>query len=168
MDATEAFAPLIGMPAWQVRRGHANNLTLEFGEPHLRRREAIPDARVPALQRRQVWIEGDWHFWVHCCHWTIYENGIAIAHEEADDNKIDGATKRLDSQALIAVEGLDESGAIRLRFEHGLVLELRPYASYADFGDEGAELWMLFRPDGQVVSCMSDGTVTTESAKAGG
>ncbi len=165
LDIEQAFAPLIGLPAWQVRRGHANYLTLEFGEPHLRTREAFPDARVPIMRRRQVSTMGDYHFWVHCCHWTIFEHGVAIAHEEAEDNKIDGATKRLDSQTLMSLAGPDGAGTLRFVFEHNLILELRPYASYADFGEEGAELWMLFRPDGQVVSSMSDGSLTIESAK---
>jgi hypothetical protein len=30
----EAFATLLGMPAWCVRKGHASCLTLEFDEPH--------------------------------------------------------------------------------------------------------------------------------------
>ena len=31
----DAFGPILGSPAWQVEKGYASFLTLEFGEPYL-------------------------------------------------------------------------------------------------------------------------------------
>src|SRR6266478_1567630 len=73
----DLFAPLVGQLVWQVRRGVGTFLTLEFGTPHLSIREPIvasPDslARVRRnLQRRGVYVTGDWHFWVQYGEWKI-------------------------------------------------------------------------------------------------
>jgi hypothetical protein len=56
----QTFAPLIGSPAWFVRKGYGSSLTMEFGNPHLVIRQ--PKAASPqvsdhvrrALARRLV------------------------------------------------------------------------------------------------------------------
>ena len=33
IEALQAFAPVYGLPSWQVKHGHDSFLTFEFGEP---------------------------------------------------------------------------------------------------------------------------------------
>src|ERR1700676_478999 len=83
-----AFAPLIGLPAWFIQRGHGSFLTLEFGAPHLEIREPKVvrpdmDERVAALlRRRQVSLGGEWHLWIYCCHWRVLSGSEEIAWSE--------------------------------------------------------------------------------------
>jgi hypothetical protein len=66
-----AFAPVTGLPAWNVRKGHGSFLTLEFGKPHLVVRQPIvaaPEASDEvrtALRHRSVYPHGEWHLWIY-------------------------------------------------------------------------------------------------------
>jgi hypothetical protein len=81
----QTFAPLIGLPAWFVRKGYGSSLTMEFGNPHLEIRQ--PKAASPqvsdqvrrALARRLVLPRGDWHLWIYCCHWRVLAEDREIA-----------------------------------------------------------------------------------------
>jgi hypothetical protein len=152
-----AFAPLIGLPAWLVRRGHGSFLTLEFGAPHLKIREpkvAPPDMdeQVAALFRhRQVIPRGEWHLWIYCCHWRVLSGGTEIAWSEASDEEIGAAVKELDGQLLTAVEADPARGTSVFEFDHGASIHTWPY------GSGGDTQWMLYMPSGDVFSYREDG-----------
>src|SRR5580704_16850183 len=99
------FAPVIGLPAWCVQKGHGSFLTFEFGTPHLYLREpreliaelstqSLPMRRQ--LQRRRVVPRGEWRLLIYCCHWRCSEDGIAQSMDESTDAEIIAAAKCMD------------------------------------------------------------------------
>lgn len=154
----DAFGPIIGSPAWLVRRGHGSFLTLEFGEPHLKIREpkvAPPEitneqART-ALQRRLVIPRGDWHLWIYCCHWRVLSTNTEVAWSESPDAEIDKAARILDGRHLVSVEVDPSKGTSVFKFEQGAHLQTWPYGKGAD------EQWMLCMKSGDVFRYREDG-----------
>lgn len=145
------FAPLFGQRCWLVRQGHGSFLTLEFGEPNLRVREAQPNSKH--LKRPTVTVQGDWHLWIYICHWRIMEAGDEIAWSESPDEVIAKGTRAIDGQMLMDLAIDPQTGASQFRFELGTVLHLSPL-------DAESELWMLYAPDGNVLSARGDGHYT--------
>lgn len=152
-----AFAPLVGLPAWQVRRGHGSFLTLEFGAPRLKIREPkVPppdmNERVAAIfGRRQVTPRGEWHLWIYCCHWRVLSGGNEIGRSNASYDEIDAAAKELDGQLLTAAEADPTQGTSAFEFDLGATLQTWPYGG----GDDTQ--WMLYMPSGDVFSYREDG-----------
>src|SRR5882757_6558379 len=96
-----AFKRLYGKPCWGVKQGHGSSLTLEFGKPHLEIRDPIV-ARAGAskkvrasLERREVYVHGDWHLWIDCCAWEVLLNNKQLAHSESTDVRITRAANFL-------------------------------------------------------------------------
>jgi hypothetical protein len=144
------FADIIGKRAWLVRKGYSSMLTMEFGEPHLRVREVLPEAKAKALRRPLVTVRGDWHLWVHSCDWRIREGGADVAHSEGTDAEIERGARALDGQLLLGVEVDPASSSSRLRFELGTTLEMTAY-------DRESESWLLYATNGHVLSLRGDG-----------
>ena len=149
------FAPLIGRPCWQVKPGYGSFITLEFGEPHLEIREpkdAAPDASPKVREifsQRNVTVRGEWHLWVYCCNWSILNTDQIVGC--SDDNESFGtATQFLDGQALTAA-ATDSSASSQFFFDLGGLLTTTPY-------DDDSEQWMLYQPDGNVLSLRANGT----------
>ena len=151
------FAPLIGLPAWCVRKGYGSMLTLEFGQPHLRIREPIVCSETrseqvrTALQRRQVHPVGYWQLQIYCCNWRVLSNGQEIAWSEAPDEKIVAAAKQIDGQLLISVTAKPATGTSEFRFDQGVYLKTWPYNAEKD------EQWLLFKRSGAVFTYRADG-----------
>ncbi|WP_160311402.1 hypothetical protein [Rhodopirellula islandica] len=130
-------------------------MTLEFGEPHLEIREPRdpkPEASANVrdlLARRHVTIRGDWHLWVYCCSWSILNDGQPVGTSEDDDAGIDDAVRSLDGQALTAFSA-DSQANSKFTFDLGGALSTSPY-------DADSEQWMLYQPDGNVLSLRADG-----------
>jgi hypothetical protein len=154
---TEAFKPLIGLPAWFVRKGQGSFLTLEFGKPHLRIREPIeasPEAseRVRrSLARRHVAPAGEWHLWIYCCHWVVLSGEAEISSSESSDRKIRSAVQELDGQRLVAVAVDPTKGTSAFRFDLGVSIQTQPDGHDID------EQWMLYMKSGDVFTYRSDG-----------
>jgi len=153
-----AFASVIGLPAWFVRKGYGSFLTLEFGTPHLRIREPIvaspgAGARIRAvLQRRKVTPHGDWHLWIYVCHWRVLSNGAQVAWSEASDEEICAAAREIDGQLLTNVEVDPTQGTSAFRFDQGASVQTWPY----DDGN-GDEQWMLYMKSGDFFTYRGDG-----------
>ncbi|MEM7247202.1 MAG: hypothetical protein AAF533_17810 [Acidobacteriota bacterium] len=151
----EAFAPLIGMPAWRFQQGYSSFLTLEFGEPRLETSMSGLGMKLPdgsrRVRKRHVTPRGDWHLWIYMTSWTLSFEGERLAHCESSRRLIGSATRVLDGQALASVELREPSGMV-FDFEFGGRLEVKPYE-----GDELNELWLLYEPSGEVFSLWSDG-----------
>ncbi len=145
-----AYGPILGCPAWQVKKGHGSFLTLEFGEPRLEIREPREDRH---FRNRNVTICGDWHLWIYCCNWAIAQNGKHLAHSESDDEAIAKATAQLDGQCLKRLWMEPGTVVTHFEFDLGAVLKTFPYD---DDDDEPNEQWMLFEPSGDVLSVRSD------------
>lgn len=86
----DAFAPIAGLPSWEVRRGHGSFVTLEFGAPRveisdvqaLRKPIAGETLEVPS---RSAYVHGEWHLWIYCCEWSLAWRDREIGHSESPD-----------------------------------------------------------------------------------
>ncbi len=145
-----AFKPILGRPAWQVKKGYGSFLTLEFCEPRLEIREPRENKH---FRNRNVTVRGEWHLWVYCCDWKIVIDGKRLAHSESDEEAIAQATARLDGQCLKELWMEPETVVTHFQFDLGGILTT---LSYDDDDDEPNEQWMLFEPLGNVLSVRSD------------
>lgn len=152
----DSFAPLLGEPCWQVRRGYGSFLTFEFGDPHL---EIYEPRTVPAhyservrkrLARRNIFIHGDWHLWIYCCDWLVTAHGERIG-ESSTHERMDRAAAELDGQALIQVHRDAETDHWFFNFDLGGQLETIPYdkPQYPQ--------WYFHEPSGYVLTVRGSG-----------
>lgn len=104
------FAPIIGLPAWNVRKGHGSMLTMEFGEPRLDIREPLAATTassprvVEQLARRRVTPVGLWHLWLYGCDWRLLMNGSQTASSTDTDAILAQAAQSIDGQKLISLK----------------------------------------------------------------
>ena len=117
----EFVGPMLGLPAWDVRKGHGSFLTFEFGEPRLGRPEG-----------------GQWHLWIYCCHWRAFQGASALAWSEDSDELIERAASKLNGQKLVAVRADPSQGHSTFTFDLGCSLETWPYGD-----DATEEQWMI-------------------------
>lgn len=142
----DLLAEIIGKVAWHAQHGYSSFLTFEFGDPHLETWEQ------PG-RRRHVNVRGQWHLWIHSCHWQAFEGKELLADSENDDAHLERAAAILDSQVLTAVEIDPSTAACVFRFDLGGRLETTP------FGDNPEdEQWLLYRPAGDVLTLRADST----------
>jgi hypothetical protein len=159
MDADpiqKAFAPLIGLPAWLVRKGHASCLTFEFGQPHLKIRQPImsPSGSEQArrlLSKRSISPRGEWHLWIYCCHWRVLSDRNEIAWSESPEQAIVKAARELDGLLLTKVS-VDRVGRTsEFAFESETTIQMWPY------DEDDSPQWMLFTQSGDVLTYRADG-----------
>lgn len=149
------FRPLHGRPCWGVRTGHANNLTLEFGDPHLEVREPkrseSPSPRVRRLlARRRVFVHGAWHLWVRSADWSLRLRGGRTTTSAAPDPSV---VAELDGEALVSCAVHPRTLRMVLRFDLGAALTVtRPAAA-----EDDDELWSLYLPRRTVLTLRADG-----------
>jgi hypothetical protein len=152
------FAPLIGLPAWGVQKGHGSMLTFEFGSPHLVIREPIanPSTDDPKirklLRRRHVVLHGAWNLWIYICHWRCIESSVEQCSDLSSDLEINEATKLMHGQQLTAVKIDAASRRSSFRFDLGVTLETWPHE-----GPDNDDQWLLFTPTGYVLTFRADG-----------
>jgi hypothetical protein len=141
--------PLVGVPCWNLKQGYGSFLTFEFGEPNLE----IGKVRKWKTEspRRVVTLRGQWHLWIYCCEWTIERYDQQLAYSESHRSAIHIACDHLHGQALTDIDVNPSDGRTRFKFDLGGELLTKPY------GEELTEQWMLFDPEGQVLSVRSDG-----------
>jgi hypothetical protein len=165
----DAFAPIIGLPAWGVMKGQGSMLTLEFGQPRLVIREPItaqasasPEIRA-RLARRRVRPVGAWHLWFYSCNFRLLVHGYQTAWSEESDAVLDAAAREIDGQKLLSVAVNQPQGTSSFEFDLGARLETWP-SSDAD----NDEQWMLYTPEARVLSFYADGHHTWEEADQDG
>jgi hypothetical protein len=158
----DAFAPLLGLPAWSVKRGHGSFVTLEFGNPRLDVREPDRSLRIVEsprteriLRRRRVTPVGDWHLWIYLSAWELRQGGETIATWDFDVDSVDAALSELDGQVLKTFDLRPSPFETVFDFDLGGQLVVRPYES-ASLDPE--ELWLLYEPSGEVLTLRSDAT----------
>jgi hypothetical protein len=159
------FADLHEKPAWLVRKGYAGSLLFEFGAPHVEFREISARSALPANvtslsprlksrgPRRHAKISGDWHLWIDCCDWGVFEGEALVAHSESSAAEIEAAAAFLNGQRLIKATAGPEKGASTFVFDLGGRLNTSPY----DDWEEDETCWSLFTPSGSVFSYRGDG-----------
>jgi len=158
----EAFGPVYGQPSWLVRRGHGSFVTLEFGEPRLdvgepKQRLHVFSTKVhERLATRLVAVHGAWHLWIYCCAWRLTHPMRPLAHSGSRPQRIDRALAVLDGQALISVV-VDADARTSFTFDLGCTLLTWPY-------DHQSEQWLLYEPDGRVLTVRADGRYSHDSS----
>lgn len=151
----EAFRPLANLPCWNVKRGHGTFLTFDFGEPHLEiaePRKAAPEASPRAKQllaRRRVILRGEWYLWIYCCMWQV-RDGARVVGDWSSSRRIDRAASFLAGQKLISVSIPKRGVRTTFTFDLNGTLETAPY-------DRSSEQWMLYEPDGRVLTVRAGG-----------
>jgi hypothetical protein len=160
-----SFAKLYGVPSWHVCKGYGSFLSFDFGTP---RQEIEPvinrePNREGSRPTRMVYIRGDWHLFIFCCGWRVTQDGSILATCESSIESIAGACGALGGQALSEFTFQPERGESVFRFDLGGKLTTAPYD-----GDL-LEQWMLYGPDGCVLTYRSDGAFshTTGDTKVG-
>ena len=93
------LSPILGLPAWGVKRGHGSFLTLKFGDSKLKVSERQSEGRL----HRSAHVHGEWHLWIYCCHWRALQDGTQLAWSEDANDMIGRAAARLNGQKLMAV-----------------------------------------------------------------
>ena len=148
-----AFRRLYGLPCWDVERGHGSFLTFEFGRPHLRIREPYESTaqsnRVrKSAARRHVYVRGDWHLWIYCCNWAVFD-GSRLIGDSASKRRIDRAARYLNGQKLVSARVIPRGMRSLFEFDLGGRLETKPY-------DRSSEQWLLYEPNGNVLTVRAD------------
>ena len=149
-----SFNKLIGKPCLGVKRGWGSFLTMEFGEPHLKihePRESTSEFKKvrEAAARRSAYIRGDWHFWIYCCEWGVFDRSDKLVGDTSSKKSIDRAAQFLNGQALVASALIPRGMHTVFEFDLGARLETKPY-------NRTGEQWMLYEPDGKVLTVRAD------------
>jgi hypothetical protein len=155
-----AFQPLYGQPCWGLRHDRNLNLSMNFGKPSLHVREPFnTNSKSEAVRRlagrRRVTVRGKWWLWFFCCYWRLSSDGLQLATGSSSFRRIERAMAQLEGQELVSVEVEPATGATRFAFDLGCVLDCRRFERGTD-----AELWMLYKPSGYVLSVHGDGTLS--------
>jgi hypothetical protein len=154
---TKSFKPLYGMSCWGIRWDPQLNLSLNFGKPFLKIREpyntkSTSKAIKRLAARRQITIRGEWYLWVYGSYWKIFQKNEQVASSSSSARRKDAAIAGLEGQKLIHVTINPKNGKTRFDFDLGGILEVRRFDAISDL-----ELWMLYEPNGYVLSCKGDG-----------
>ena len=163
-EVTKAFAPVLGMPTWQVKQGYGSFVTFEFGEPtlevHYKLSKVSIDTKEGKLElpRRLSVVHGEWHLWIYCCNWTLTHGDHELAHSESDTPTIAKALLVLNGQALTNVEVEKSDARSVFDFDLGCRLTTTPF----EREEEPTEQWSFSYCDGQSLAFFDDGTFTSE------
>lgn len=155
---------IYNLPCWSVKQGHGSFLTFEFGEPHLKIVEPRPAEGITSqkvrrdFSNRKVIVHGDWHLWIYCCFWKMYFNDKLVANDNTSRRGISRALKILDGQKLIDIRIDANSGNTTFVFDLGGKLVTSGYK------DDTCEQWMLYEPQGNVLSVSNNGTYSYHSS----
>lgn len=133
-DAAIALAPVIGQMVWQVRRGLSNSLTMEFGNPRLVIREALPPSQIKSegeigepLAKRRVSVYGDWHLWIQHTDGAVVTRGQMRATSESEE-EIDRALRHVDGLVLMDIQYRQAEEMIVLMFEGDCEIQMTSFS----------------------------------------
>ncbi len=158
-----SFGRLRDLPCWGVKRGFGSFLTFEFGEPRLVIREpigaglAMSSAGRRVIRRRTAYARGEWHLWIYCCHWGVFE-GERLVGDCSSNRRIDRAAGFLNGQKVESLTISPKGMRCAFQFDLGGRLETRPF-------DRKSEQWMLYEPSGRVLAVRADRTMSYVGAK---
>jgi hypothetical protein len=166
LDLDRSIKPLLGSLCWRVSYG-IDNLSMEFGQPDIRLiHEPILDARGLRkkrgvsvevvrrhLNRRSIYVAGQWSLWVYFANWRIVRSNVCLASTSSSMRQITPALSDLNGQRLLRVQVNPTSGATRFTFDLKTVLEVRRRHRLSK-----DELWLLYGVDGYQRSVRGDGT----------
>jgi hypothetical protein len=118
----QALARLAGLPSWLVEKGHGSFITLEFGQPELIIREprmmhTMIEGAPSEAMRRLTSVRGQWHLMIDYCQWSLTLDGIPLADDESDDQRMHRALRVLNGQAItgISIDPVDATTRFSFR-----------------------------------------------------
>lgn len=161
-EVRSIFAKLANTPVWGVRRGVGSFLTMEFGVPHLEIREPkeaapnIPESARIILQRRHVWVRGDWHLWIEDCDWAIESFGLKATCKSKSDY-IDRTLKTIEGQKITDFSGRHEESNYIVELIFDLGGSVKIFWSHADY--DGVDALSLWPTRGPTTSMGIDGLI---------
>jgi hypothetical protein len=154
----EAFHPIIGKPAWQVKCGHGSFITLEFGDPELEILEpkmvefSESEKIKKEFSKRRIYIKGQWQLWLQYCNWKITTRSNLFANNDSNHDTINNCLNEVGGQILQSVEENESSAGIQLKFDLGACIDISPSPHFIDDIQ-----WEISNPDKTTYSYMSDG-----------
>jgi hypothetical protein len=134
------FRPIFGQPSWHGSAEFGSWLTINFGDPHLVVREAVPDAKARALQRRVAVVEGAHRLWVEMGAWKLHIGKRQFAHSEQSRRQLQRAAATLEGQKLHEIQISAKPLVTKFVFDEGAILSVS--ATHDAQPDEG--LWHLY------------------------
>jgi hypothetical protein len=150
---------LSGQLCWGVKWDSQLNMSMSFGDPHLKVREPYSSkSRSLHLRElaayRQVTVSGRWWLWIFCAHWklTVSDSLTATASSSARMKMM--VMARLDGQKLKDIQVNPVSGATEFTFDLGANLRVRRFEA------DDSDIWTLYKPNGYVLGVRGDGTYT--------
>ena len=155
---------VVGSICWGIESSRLTNLSMNFGEPRLRilREPCKSKSRVEECssdeRRRLITVRGQWWVWVYVAYWRILRAGRTRASTSSSNRHTAEALRSLDGQRLIDVEVGATTMSTTFVFDLDTILEVRRRAPNDD------EIWLLYEPDGYVLSVRGDGTFDREPA----
>ncbi|WP_143320178.1 hypothetical protein [Cellulomonas iranensis] len=138
----EHVAAAVGHAVWNPRQGHGSFLTFELG---------------PGRRDSTGHVNGEWHLWIQMAAWRIEDGATVLAACEDDRDVVAAALAAVDGRPLTAVTA--SGPALDTVFSFGDV-HVRTFTLWSGEGDRDADSWMLFRPDGQVLTVSPGGVWT--------
>jgi hypothetical protein len=108
------------------------------------------------MRRRRVFVHGEWHLWIYCCQWQVTTVTRLVGHsalQSAAKRPILRAAQELDGQRLVGMSIDARRGTSVFAFDLGSRLETHPY-------DADGQQWLLYEPDGRVLTYRADGCFT--------
>jgi hypothetical protein len=123
---------LVGRNAERARVRHGSTLLVDFG----------PEREFSAGSFR-----GEWHLVVFGAAWRLETESHVLLTSEAERSSIERVAEHLDGRQLIRCEVIEPSYSLGLAFEDGVALR-----TFNLWTDDGAENWMIFMPNGMVLS----------------
>jgi hypothetical protein len=156
---TKANSDLRNQICWDVDDDTQLGLSMQIGQPHLEIREPYATkARTESVRRmatcRSVHICGEWFLWVTHAYWRVIREGVALASSSSSLRAIKRALCwDLDGQRFVDLQVNPSTGFTRFHFDLQTVLEVRRFDRQCEY-----EIWMLYKPNGWVLSVFGDGT----------
>jgi hypothetical protein len=150
-QVSDVLRDVCGQLCWGVEWDSQLNLSMSFGDPHLRIREPVrneqPDAPVGLLAYRMVKSRGRWWLWIFCAYWKLTLPDIAPVTGATPEHRIRRALARLNGQRLTAVEVKLKTSATRFTFDLGAILVVCRIGPAED-----GDMWTLHMRDQRTLS----------------
>ena len=135
------FRRLSGLPSWGVTEEYGV-LGLSFGVPRLQVREAIPDSKVRALQRRRTWISGQHLLLVEPCNWEVLHAPRRRIASDQQPHLRKRAARALNGQVLVNLVLTVRPLSATFHFDQGTRLVLKRQRR----APRDSLLWRLYSP----------------------
>ncbi len=145
---------LFGQICWGATASNLLNLSVNFGRPVLKILREPDKGRQGKEARRLVVIRGEWWLWAYVANWRISHARKFLASSSSPSRKRNTACAYLQGQRIESMQIMPKTYKTRLKFDLGYMLEISRTNS-----ESRDEVWLLYEPNGYVLSLRGDGTV---------